>query len=72
MPKTKSKSEVWSHFVRTETGGTCKACGADVKSANTTTNLYFHLQRRHPTVYSTLSKVAKEPSASAKTLQTVS
>ena len=44
------KSAIWKSFVKTATGGRCKICQLDVKTAGNTTNLHFYLRRAHPDI----------------------
>lgn len=62
---SKAKSGVWNYFLQTTTGGTCKMCNAEVK-AQGTTNLGFHLTRKHPEISFKFSNDAKKEERSGK------
>lgn len=50
------RSNVWNLFIKTSSGGKCKLCHCEVKTAGNTTNLRKHLQRRHASYSETEGK----------------
>lgn len=54
QPSSKSKSDVWQHFVKIKDKDSkvkCLHCGGIYESSKTTTNLRQHLFRKHPIIY---------------------
>ncbi|XP_066584493.1 E3 SUMO-protein ligase ZBED1-like isoform X2 [Prorops nasuta] len=47
---------MWKYFIKINTGGKCKLCLQEVKGCNNTTNMKFHLSRRHPDVLEKLAQ----------------
>lgn len=42
------KCTFWKHFVKSSEGAKCKVCQQFIKTSGNTTNLRYHLQRKHP------------------------
>ncbi|XP_055543943.1 uncharacterized protein LOC129729408 [Wyeomyia smithii] len=45
------RSNIWLYFVKGDLKGECKQCGAIIKTAGNTMNMWNHLKRRHPREY---------------------
>ncbi|XP_039310270.1 uncharacterized protein LOC105193876 isoform X2 [Solenopsis invicta] len=45
------KSILWKHFIKTTDGAKCNVCQQFIKTCGNTTNLRYHLQRKHPDLY---------------------
>lgn len=81
MPNPKAKSKVWENFgFAADENGTvldkkkvvCRLCRQSIGYSGNTTNLTYHIQRVHPTIYKQQAEqkeVAAEPGA--KVQQTI-
>ncbi|XP_071580370.1 E3 SUMO-protein ligase ZBED1-like [Temnothorax nylanderi] len=45
------KSTLWKHFIKGSEGAACRVCPQFIKTCGNTTNLRYHLQRKHPDIY---------------------
>lgn len=41
------KSTLWKHFIKGSEGAKCNVCQQFIKTSGNTTNLRYHLQRKH-------------------------
>lgn len=59
------QSNVWTFFIKCDTGGKCKLCQQTVKTIGNTTNLTNHLKRHHKEAYIDINKSLNESGQSS-------
>ncbi|XP_055525915.1 uncharacterized protein LOC129718831 [Wyeomyia smithii] len=55
------RSNVWLYFIKDDFKVECKQCGATIKTAGNTMNMWYHLKRRHPREYAVAQGTWDDP-----------